>query len=144
MMLEHIWVKAPAFLKYRDYKLHSEAKDKEFYQYPINKDFSLLPPNSNVKSYMFRVVFIKTEYGLMIVDVVVRVTSDDFTKCSRKNSQFVSPLPVVSGTLDAYQCGHRYIGMEELEPTRQLAINKRNRFFSCAFLWKQLSRRRGI
>ncbi|POS83161.1 hypothetical protein EPUL_005012 [Erysiphe pulchra] len=101
-------------------KLYRDAKIKQYFLWPIRKG-SQIPPKNKVHMTTFRVVF--TRDSDKVVDVIAKVTTDDYVKCIRRGSSHIEPSHSEPVIPNGYLCGHKFFTDEILRQSHTIALN---------------------
>ncbi|POS82557.1 hypothetical protein EPUL_005323, partial [Erysiphe pulchra] len=113
-------------------KLYSESKLEEYFLYPISKHSRILP-QTKYPVTTFRVVF--TRGSDEAVDVIDKITTDDYTRCIRRDSSHIEPSHSELEKSNGYLCGHEFFTDEILRQSLALAqiSDQENFIYPCPY-----------
>ncbi|POS83081.1 hypothetical protein EPUL_003737 [Erysiphe pulchra] len=116
--------------------LYSDAMITEYLLWPIKKENLIFAPSKcESRSQTFRALvltisiavetshrIVYTRNGKQVIDVISRISTNDFTKCIRKGG-LQSELSIsMSQPADGFQCGHRFFRDEEIRRSLRFAL----------------------
>ncbi|POS83029.1 hypothetical protein EPUL_003302 [Erysiphe pulchra] len=102
-------------------KLYTESNFKEYLQYPISKNSQILPATKNPWAN-FRVIF--TRGSKEAVGVIAKTTTNDYTKCIRRDSSHIGPSHSEQENTNGYLCGHEFFDDEIILQSLAIALNR--------------------